>query len=343
MKIGLNKNFNKGLNKGINNGIKSALLKTLVIGLTAVTTLVMAVGLTGCNKGDTGKTGKSAYELYCDEHSGTDLTLTEWLASLKGKDGNALVEIGENYNWFINGEDTGVLARSVNGKSAYEVYCEENQGPSMLTQTEWLASLKGRQGIDSVGKSTYDLYYETFRLLNPVGDPLSVLQWLESLKGKNAYEVWLKDNGFSSDDAADNYRSVDDFLSAYFVNLESGVLLRLNALEDENGEISGRLDALEDESGDASDRLDTLEDENKDLSDRLEALERENRILMYLLEHKGDSSVLWGNDQPDGDALNASETGDLFVDKATGDIYKKCLAVSDEPEAPETYEWIKVN
>lgn len=48
--------------------------------------------------------GKSAYEIAVD--NGFQGSETEWLASLEG----ATPRIGENGNWFLDDEDTGVLA-----------------------------------------------------------------------------------------------------------------------------------------------------------------------------------------------------------------------------------------
>lgn len=51
--------------------------------------------------------GKSAYDIAVENgFSGSE---AEWLQSLKGEQGYT-PEIGENGNWFINGEDTGFSA-----------------------------------------------------------------------------------------------------------------------------------------------------------------------------------------------------------------------------------------
>ncbi len=62
-----------------------------------------------------GANGLSAYELaVLDGYTGTK---EEWLASLKGKDGQTIIPvIGENGNWFINGEDTGLPSRGEQGE-----------------------------------------------------------------------------------------------------------------------------------------------------------------------------------------------------------------------------------
>lgn len=54
----------------------------------------------------TGADGKSAYEIAVD--NGFEGTVEEWLGSLKGE--SATIEIDENGNWLINGQDTGISA-----------------------------------------------------------------------------------------------------------------------------------------------------------------------------------------------------------------------------------------
>lgn len=70
------------------------------------------------------KTGLSAYELAVE--NGFTGTLAEWLASLKGKDGENGVD-GKNG---VNGSD---------GKSAYIIAVEHGFSG---TETEWLESLE---------------------------------------------------------------------------------------------------------------------------------------------------------------------------------------------------------
>ena len=146
--------------------------------------------------GTDGEDGKSAYDLYLETvpEGETAMTEEEWLASLKGTDGvngadgtngvNGLTPfIGENGNWWIGEEDTGVKAEGVDGttptieinddgywvingevtdvkaegvdgtdgedgKSAYEIYLETvPEGETAMTEEEWLASLKGTDGV----------------------------------------------------------------------------------------------------------------------------------------------------------------------------------------------------
>ena len=109
-----------------------------------------------------GMAGKSAYELAVE--NGYRGTLTEWLASLNGD----------------NGDD---------GKSAYELAVENGYRG---TEEEWLASLKGNTGCN--GKSAYELAVEN-------GYQGTLAEWLASLNGNNgndgksAYELAVE-NGY---------------------------------------------------------------------------------------------------------------------------------------------------
>lgn len=86
--------------------------------------------------GATGATGKSAYEIAVG--NGFEGTETEWLASLKGENGE-------------NGEDGATGATGAAGKSAYEIAVENGfEG----TEAEWLASLKGENGEDGATGAT---------------------------------------------------------------------------------------------------------------------------------------------------------------------------------------------
>lgn len=81
--------------------------------------------------GKDGKDGLSAYELAVE--NGFTGTLAEWLASLKGKDG----ENGVDGKDGVNGSD---------GKSAYIIAVEHGFSG---TETEWLESLKGADESDA--------------------------------------------------------------------------------------------------------------------------------------------------------------------------------------------------
>ena len=82
--------------------------------------------------GKDGKDGLSAYELAVE--NGFTGTLAEWLASLKGKDGENGVD-GKNG---VNGSD---------GKSAYIIAVEHG---FTGTEDDWLQSLKGADGKDGI-------------------------------------------------------------------------------------------------------------------------------------------------------------------------------------------------
>ena len=82
--------------------------------------------------GKDGKDGLSAYELAVQ--NGFTGTLAEWLAFLKGKDGENGVD-GKNG---VNGSD---------GKSAYIIAMEHG---FVGTETEWLESLRGADGKDGL-------------------------------------------------------------------------------------------------------------------------------------------------------------------------------------------------
>ncbi len=73
-----------------------------------------SIGLKGDkgDKGDIGITGKSAYDVAIE--NGFEGTKDEWLLSLKGEEGDTPL-IGENGNWFINGEDTGKQSKGDKG------------------------------------------------------------------------------------------------------------------------------------------------------------------------------------------------------------------------------------
>ena len=101
-------------------------------------------GSNGTN-GKDGEKGLSAYELAVQE--GFTGSLTEWLNSLKGADGKDGVDGKDG----INGKD-GADGRNgtdgkdgENGLSAYEIALKNG---FVGTESEWLSSLKGKDGID---------------------------------------------------------------------------------------------------------------------------------------------------------------------------------------------------
>lgn len=87
--------------------------------------------------------------------AGFEGTYEEWLATIKGADGQTPY-IGENGNWWIGETDTGVKARGEDGKSAYELYCEAH--PEYTgTEQKWLDDLlNGRLGNKQSHTVTFD-------------------------------------------------------------------------------------------------------------------------------------------------------------------------------------------
>lgn len=104
--------------------------------------------LSEVQNGSTGKDGEkglSAYELAVQ--NGFAGTLTEWLNSLKGADGKDGVD-GKDGADGLNGKDGADGRNGTDGKdglSAYEIALENG---FVGTESEWLASLKGKDGAD---------------------------------------------------------------------------------------------------------------------------------------------------------------------------------------------------
>lgn len=89
--------------------------------------------------GTNGVNGLSAYELAVQE--GFIGSLTEWLESLKGNDGKD----GINGKDGIDGRDGADGVDGKDGLSAYEIALKNG---FVGTESEWLASLKGKDGAD---------------------------------------------------------------------------------------------------------------------------------------------------------------------------------------------------
>lgn len=105
--------------------------------------------LLGCKKEKESSDQSYIYSLA--RNAGYEGTYEEWLQSIKGKDGKDGVDgvdgengktpyIGENGNWWIGDEDTGINAQSENGLSAYELYIKHNPN-YQKTEEEWLDDL----------------------------------------------------------------------------------------------------------------------------------------------------------------------------------------------------------
>ena len=103
------------------------------------------------NEEEKGADGKSAFEIAVE--NGFIGTQTEWLESLKGSDGKDGID-GQPGRDGMNGSDgrDGIDgqpgkdgANGINGKSAFEIAVENG---FIGTETEWLESLKGKDGAD---------------------------------------------------------------------------------------------------------------------------------------------------------------------------------------------------
>lgn len=62
---------------------------------------------------------------------------------MENQDGTAIPTIGENGNWYIGEEDTGIKALGEDGRSAYQTAVDNG---FTGTELEWLESLKGNPG-----------------------------------------------------------------------------------------------------------------------------------------------------------------------------------------------------
>lgn len=95
--------------------------------------------------GKDGEKGLSAYELAVQ--NGFTGTLTEWLNSLKGTDGKDGVD-GKNGIDGVNGKDGINGEDGTNGKDGLSAYEIAVQNGFIGTESEWLSSLKGKDGVD---------------------------------------------------------------------------------------------------------------------------------------------------------------------------------------------------
>ena len=107
-------------------------------------------GSNGTN-GKDGKNGLSAYELAVQ--NGFTGTLTEWLDSLKGADGKDGVDgkngiDGANGKDGINGKDGADGRNGTDGKDGLSAYEIAVKNGFIGTESEWLESLKGKDGAD---------------------------------------------------------------------------------------------------------------------------------------------------------------------------------------------------
>ena len=185
--------------------------------------------------------GKSAYEIWKD--LGNEGTEEDFIEAIKGENGAtgekgepgeaAIVQIGENGNWFVNNVDTGVAATGekgdtgADGKSAYEIWKESDTANADATEEDFIASLKGEKGDTGAdGKSAYDVWIEA-------GNEGTEDDFLESLRGVDGIDG--QDgadgaDGIDGQDGADGQDGIDgedgidgiDGKSAYDVWIEAG-------------------------------------------------------------------------------------------------------------------------
>ncbi|MDO4780292.1 MAG: hypothetical protein Q3992_04625 [Bacteroides sp.] len=183
------------------------------------------------NKGDRGTDGLSAYQLWKKYISKGDVTnprdpSTTWNSSedseadfwrfLTGRDGST-PEVGNNNNWWINGEDTGVLARGANGNNAlssYEIWKKEVEAgritwdKSKVELTDYFRYLKGRDGIDGVSPHIGPgPQFHWFIGTTDTGVPA------KGNNGKSAYELWkeeLETKGFNNPNTGDVWPKGDN-------------------------------------------------------------------------------------------------------------------------------------
>ncbi len=127
----------------------------LCVALCAILSLIFFTACAGKDgkdgkKGMNGENGKSAYELALE--NGYQGTLEEWLVSIKGEHGE-VPSVKDGY-WWVDGENTGVLASGKDGLSAYELYLKQNSDYKG-SEDQWIADLVS--GNLTNHKITFDL------------------------------------------------------------------------------------------------------------------------------------------------------------------------------------------
>lgn len=162
-------------------------------------------------KGDKGADGLSAYELWKKYISKGDVAnprdpSTTWKAEenseadfwrfLTGRDGST-PSVGQNNNWWIDGKDTGVLARGANGKdalSSYEIWKKEVEADRITWEkdkvelTDYFRYLTGKDGVDGVSPHIGPgPQYHWFIGTTDTGVPA------KGNNGKSAYELWKEE------------------------------------------------------------------------------------------------------------------------------------------------------
>jgi len=137
-----------------NKLIKCSLAVALVFGAASV--------VTGCgNDNDSAKSNDKQYEIYllAKEAGATDLTYEEWLVSIKGAKGDKgdaghtpVITIGNNGNWYIDGDDSGFKATGSVGQTGADG-TKWNVGTSAPTSNT--AGNEGDFYFDSLAQKIY--------------------------------------------------------------------------------------------------------------------------------------------------------------------------------------------
>ena len=161
--------------------------------------------------------GQSAFQLWQSLPGNAGKTEAEFLAAMKGEPGLSV------YDTWLSVGNVGTVEEfleSLKGESAFQTWVAQ-PGNEFKDETEFLESLKGpsayqvwitlpgnefktvEEFIEAItgkdGKSAYEIAKE----LNPtIG---TEAEWIASLQGKSAYEVWL---------GAGNVGTVDQFLAS---------------------------------------------------------------------------------------------------------------------------------
>ena len=104
-----------------------------------------------------GEPGESAYEIARD--LGYQGTMADWINSLKGAEG-LTPQVGENGNWFVGDEDTGILANAEKAVEKKIVASTDIKEAGMLmdgkTVSEALAEVNGKLPVFKSSVLSYD-------------------------------------------------------------------------------------------------------------------------------------------------------------------------------------------
>ncbi|MCM1404738.1 MAG: DUF4988 domain-containing protein, partial [Prevotella sp.] len=196
-------------------------------------------------KGDTGATGKSAYDIYCDyfkqdpKNEGKDpLSQYDWMVSLKGETGaagkDAELEITENGYWKIGGVVTNMRVQGEKGEAGDTPYIDAN-GYWCVGDTNLGVSAKGIQGekgdtgvsIVGVSKLTADgSAVDTYEIAfsNGTTSTFTVTNGTDGVDGTDGA-------GISMDFGVPTATGVTGKEGDIYINLNNGEMYRYNATE----------------------------------------------------------------------------------------------------------------